>query len=50
MDSYTQSVIENSRTWHDLNSLSALGSQGDSRAAIAEAAKQPALLELNTDV
>ena len=40
MDSYTQSVIENSRTWHDLNSLSQLRSQGDNRAAITEAAKQ----------
>ena len=40
MENYTQSVIENSRTWHDLNSLAQLRSQGDSKAAITEAAKQ----------
>lgn len=36
----TQSAVEQSRTWHDLNSLSKLRSQGDSKEAITEAAKQ----------
>lgn len=36
----TQSAVEQSRTWHDLNSLAKLRSQGDSKAAITEAAKQ----------
>ncbi len=40
MDSYAQSVIENSRTWHDLGSLQQLRASGDSKAAITEAAKQ----------
>lgn len=33
-------AIENSRTWHDLNSLSQLRGHGDSPEAIREAAKQ----------
>ena len=40
LQAQTQSAVEQSRTWHDLNSLAKLRSQGDSKEAITEAAKQ----------
>ncbi|MEL0037069.1 MAG: flagellar assembly peptidoglycan hydrolase FlgJ [Gammaproteobacteria bacterium] len=40
LQAQAQSAVEQSRTWHDLNSLSKLRSQGDSKEAITEAAKQ----------